>query len=166
VRIWSNPCRHSRATTLPSSHHTGDSCADTSLGGVSAAYTVAVGGVLGATAPLDAVPTVVEDRPSRLPNSLFPCSIFTVVTSQNEFLSSPRSRRKKPCVVSCTVARSWLTQATSNGTFRCSVSVGLDWERRRACRRPRVNRRLRLEREIPLRFIKSKPQIARWTVLV
>jgi hypothetical protein len=57
------------------------------LGGGAPAYTVAVGGVLVAGALLDAIPTAVEDRPSRLPVASFPWSVFTAVSSQNEFLS-------------------------------------------------------------------------------
>jgi hypothetical protein len=57
MRIWSNPSRHCRATTLPSSCCTGDSHADSSLGGGSPTYIVAAGGVPGAGAPPDAIPT-------------------------------------------------------------------------------------------------------------
>jgi hypothetical protein len=86
MQIWPNPSRHCRATTLLSSRHTRHSRADSSLGG-SPAYTVTTGGVLGDGAPLDTIPTVVEDRPRRLPIASFPGSVFTAVSSQNKFLS-------------------------------------------------------------------------------
>jgi hypothetical protein len=73
--------------TLSSSRHTEDSRADSSLGGGSLAYTVAAGGVLGNGAPLDTIPTTVEDRLGCLPIASFPWSVFTAVSSQNEFLS-------------------------------------------------------------------------------
>jgi hypothetical protein len=57
------------------------------LRGGAPAYIIAARGVLGAGAPPDAVPTVVEDRLSCLPVSSFMWSIFTVVSLQNEFLS-------------------------------------------------------------------------------
>jgi hypothetical protein len=44
-------------------------------------------GVLGAGAPLDAIPTTIEDCLSRLPVASFLWSILTAVSSQNEFLS-------------------------------------------------------------------------------
>jgi hypothetical protein len=87
MQIWPNPSRHCLAMTLSSSLRTGDSRADSSLGGGSPAYTVAAKGVLGTGAPPDAAPTTVEDRPKRLPITSFPWSIFTTVSSQNEFLS-------------------------------------------------------------------------------
>jgi hypothetical protein len=87
VRIWPNPSRHRRATTLSSSRHTKDSHADSPLGGGSPTYTISTRGVLGDGAPPDTIPTAVEDRPRHLPVTSFPWSIFTVVSSQNEFLS-------------------------------------------------------------------------------
>jgi hypothetical protein len=107
VRIWLNPSHHCRAMTLPSSRRIRDYRADLSLGLGSPAYTVTARRVLGAGVPLDVVPTAVEDRPSRLPITIFPWSLFTVESSQNEFLSEPSLRRKKPCVVSCTIAQAW-----------------------------------------------------------
>jgi hypothetical protein len=87
MQIWPNPSRHCRATTLPFSHRTGDSHADSSLGGGSPAYTITAGGVRGSRAPPDAIPTTIEDRPSRLPVASFPWSVFTTVSSKNKFLS-------------------------------------------------------------------------------
>jgi hypothetical protein len=56
------------------------------LGGGAPAYTITTEGVPGAGAPLDAVPTTIEDHPSRLPVASFPWSIFTAASSQIEFL--------------------------------------------------------------------------------
>jgi hypothetical protein len=72
MRIWLNPSRHCRAMTLSSRRHTGDSRADSSLQGGSLAYTIAIEGVLGAGAPLDAIPTATEDHLSHLPITSFP----------------------------------------------------------------------------------------------
>jgi hypothetical protein len=108
VRIWPNPSRHCRATTLPSSRCTGDSCTDSSLGGGSPAYTATAGEALGAGTPPDAVPTAVEDRPRHLPVTSFQWFISTAVSGQIGFLSSCRSCRKKHCRKWCTVARVWV----------------------------------------------------------
>jgi hypothetical protein len=54
MRIWPNTSHHCRATTLSSSHRTGESRADSSLGGGSPAYTITARGVHGARVPLDA----------------------------------------------------------------------------------------------------------------
>jgi hypothetical protein len=104
MRIWLNPSHHCRAMTLSSSRRAEDSCIDSSLGGGSPAYNITAGGVLGDGALPDAIPTAVEDRPSRLPIASFLWSVFTAVSSQNEFPLSSRSRRVKPHRVSCTVA--------------------------------------------------------------
>jgi hypothetical protein len=66
--------------------YTGASHSNPTIGGAPA-YTITTGGVLGAGAPLDAVPTTIEDCLSRLPVASFPWSILTAVSSQNEFLS-------------------------------------------------------------------------------
>jgi hypothetical protein len=69
---------------------------DSSLGGGAPAYTATAGGVLGAGALPDAVPTVVEGRPSRSLIAGFPSVVSTTVSGQIGFLLSHRSRRKKP----------------------------------------------------------------------
>jgi hypothetical protein len=104
MQIWSNPSRHCRTMTLPSSHCVKDSRADSSLGGGSPAYTVTAGGV---EAPSDAIPTAIEDRPSCLPIASFPWSVFTAVSSQNGFPLSSRLHMVKPHRVSCTIAGAW-----------------------------------------------------------
>jgi hypothetical protein len=71
----------------PSSRYTGASRSNPTLGGGAPAYTITVGGVLGVRAPSDAIPTAIEDRSSRLPVASFLWSVFTAVSSQNEFLS-------------------------------------------------------------------------------
>jgi hypothetical protein len=108
MRIWSNPSCHCRATTLSSSHRTKVSRTDSSLGGGSPTNIAAAGEALGVGAPLDAVPTAVEDRLSRLPIVSFPWSVSTMVSGQIRFLSSCRSCRKKHCRKWCTVARVWV----------------------------------------------------------
>jgi hypothetical protein len=70
---------------LAQTRYTGASRSNPMLGGATA-YTVATR-VLRAGAPPDAIPTTVEDRLSRLPVASFPWSVFTAVSSQNEFLS-------------------------------------------------------------------------------
>jgi hypothetical protein len=87
MRIWPNPSRHCRATTLPSCRCTEDSHADSSLGGGSPAYTVTTREVLGDGVPPDAIPTTVEDRLSRLPVASFSWFVFIAVNLQKEFLS-------------------------------------------------------------------------------
>jgi hypothetical protein len=153
VRIWANPSRHCRAMMLSSSRRTGDSHADSSLGGGSPAYTVATGGVLGVGAPLDAIPTAVEDCPSRLPIASFPWSVFTVASSQNEFLLSCRSRRKKHRRKWCTIARVWVL--SSQRPWRPGGSVRPDWAEveGKVLSYWILDGRPRLEREIPLRLI-------------
>jgi hypothetical protein len=108
VRIWPNPSRHCRATSLPSSRRTGDSRTNSSLGGGSPAYTTAAGEAPRAGASLDAVPTTIEDRPSRLPVASFLWFVSTVVSRQIGFVSSCRSRRKKHCHKWCNVACLWV----------------------------------------------------------
>jgi hypothetical protein len=94
VRIWPNPSHHCRATTLPSSHRTGDSRVDSSLGGGSLTYTVTAEGVLGAGVLLDAAPAVVEDRQSRVIIASLEKVVSAAVSLQNECMSTSRSRRK------------------------------------------------------------------------
>jgi hypothetical protein len=94
VQIWPNPSRHCRATTLQSSHHIGDTRADSSLGGGSPTYTITVRGVLGAGVPLDAAPIVVEDRQSRAIVASLERAISAAVSLQNECMLASRSRRK------------------------------------------------------------------------
>jgi hypothetical protein len=65
---------------LSSSRRTRDSRADLSLGGGSPTYTATVGDTPGAEAPPDAIPTTVEDRPSRLPIASFPWFVSTMVS--------------------------------------------------------------------------------------
>jgi hypothetical protein len=79
-----NPSHHCRATSLPSSHYTGASRANPTLGGGAPAYTSTAGEVLGAKASSDIVPTAFEGHPSRLPVASFPWSISTMVSLQNE----------------------------------------------------------------------------------
>jgi hypothetical protein len=119
-----NPSRQCQATMLPSRRHTGDSCADSSLGGGSPAYTAATGEALGAGVPSDTIPTAVEDRPSRLPIASFPWFISTVVSGQIGFLSSCRSHRKKHPHKRCTLARVWVI--SSRRPWRPSGSVRPD----------------------------------------
>jgi hypothetical protein len=52
------------------------------LGGGAPAYTVTTVGVLGAGAPPDVVPTVIEDGASHLLVASFLWSVFTTVSSQ------------------------------------------------------------------------------------
>jgi hypothetical protein len=104
-RFGMNPSRYYRAATLASSHRTGDSRADSSLRGGSPTDTTPAREALIAEAPPDTVPTVFEDRPSRSLIPGFPSIISTVVSGQIGFLSSCRSRRKKPHHKWCTVAR-------------------------------------------------------------
>jgi hypothetical protein len=65
-------------------------------GKVNGAGAGAVGGVHGAGAPPDAIPTAIKDRPSRF--LIVGLLSFTsiVVSGQIVFLSSPRSHREKP----------------------------------------------------------------------
>jgi hypothetical protein len=100
-----NPSRHYRATTLPSSRRTRDSRANSSLGGGSPSYTTPAREAPRSGAPPDAVPTAVEDRPSRSLITGFPSIISTAVSRQIGFLSSCRSHRKKLHRKWCTVAR-------------------------------------------------------------
>jgi hypothetical protein len=67
---------------LPSSHRTRDSHVDSSLGGGSPAYTITIGGVLGARVPLDAAPAVIEDRQSRAVVACLERAISTAVRLQ------------------------------------------------------------------------------------
>jgi hypothetical protein len=84
--------------TLSSSRRTRDYHVDSSLGGGSPAYTTAAG----------AIPTAVEDRPSRLLVTSFLRFVSTMVSGQIGFLSSCRSRRKKHHRKWCTVAHVWV----------------------------------------------------------
>jgi hypothetical protein len=79
--------------------------ADSSLGGGAPTYIAAAGGVLGAGALLDAVPTAIEGRPSRFLIDGFLLVVSTTVSGQIVFLSSPRSHRKKPHRKWCPVAQ-------------------------------------------------------------
>jgi hypothetical protein len=132
---------------LSSSRRTGDSHADSSLGGGSPAYTVATGGVLGVGAPLDAIPTAVEDCPSRLPIASFPWFISTVVSGQIGFLSSCRSHRTKHPHKRCTLARVWVI--SSWRPWRPSGSVQPDRAEveGKLLSRPILDGRSRLERK-------------------
>jgi hypothetical protein len=89
MRIWSNPSHHCRAKTLPSSRRTGDSHADSSLGGGSPIYIVAARGVLGAGVPLDA-----EDQQSHAVVASLERAVFATISLQNECMLTSRSRRK------------------------------------------------------------------------
>jgi hypothetical protein len=93
---------------LPSSHLTGDSRTNSSLGGGSLAYTATTGEALGAGVPPDPIPTTVEDHPSRSLIAGFPSVVSNAVSGQIGFLSSCRSRRMKPRHKWCTVARAWV----------------------------------------------------------
>jgi hypothetical protein len=75
------------AIAEPHRRYTGASCSNPTLGGGAPTYNVTAEGVLGARVSSDIIPTAVEDHPSHLPVASFPWSIFTVVSSQNEFLS-------------------------------------------------------------------------------
>jgi hypothetical protein len=121
VQIWPNPSRHCRATSLPSSHRTRDSRADSSLGGGSPAYTAAAGEAPRARVPPDAIPTTVEDRLSRLPVASFPWFISTAVSGQIGFLSSCRSRRKKHRCKWCIIAHVWVLSSRRPWPSRAEV---------------------------------------------
>jgi hypothetical protein len=91
-----------------SSCRTRDSRTNSSLGGGSPSYITAAREALGAGAPPDVVPTTVEDHPTCSLVVGFPSAISTMVSGQIGFLSSYRSRRKKPRRKWCTVARAWV----------------------------------------------------------
>jgi hypothetical protein len=79
----------------PSPHYSKDSCTKPPLGGGTPAPTAASGAVQGAEAPPEATPTVTKGRWNRLTIASCPPVVYTVVSGENGFLSSPRSRRKK-----------------------------------------------------------------------
>jgi hypothetical protein len=79
----------------PSSRYTGASRADSSLGGGDPVYTAAAGGVHGARALPDAIPTAIDGRLSCCLIVGFPSVVSTAVSGQIGFLSSRRSRRNK-----------------------------------------------------------------------
>jgi hypothetical protein len=107
MQIWPNTKPPPPSHPPPLNHLVIASRANLSLGGGAPAYTTAVGGVLGAGAPPDAIPTVVECRPSRSLITGFPSVVSTTVSGQIGFLSSHRSCRKKPHCKWCTAAWAW-----------------------------------------------------------
>jgi hypothetical protein len=107
VRIWPNTELSPPSHPPPLNHLVKASYADSSLGGGAPDYNAAARRVLGAEAPPDTVPTAVEGRLSRSLIAGFPSVVSTVVTGQIEFLSSHRSRRKKPHRKWCTIAWAW-----------------------------------------------------------
>jgi hypothetical protein len=75
------------------------------LGGGVPTTNAATGAVPGAGAQLEAAPSTVEDQPSYPIPASSPLSVSTVVSEQNGFLSSPRSRRKKPRCLWCPITQ-------------------------------------------------------------
>jgi hypothetical protein len=105
VEFGPKPSRHYQAVPPPLSRYTGASHSNLSLGGGAPAYRTAAVEVLGARAPPDTVPAAIEDRPSRL-LIVSLLSIVSAAESMPNGIPFPsRSRRKKPCFVSCPVAR-------------------------------------------------------------
>jgi hypothetical protein len=146
MRIWPNTEPPPPSHPPPLNHLVKASRADSSLGGGAPAYTATAGGVLGARAPLNAVPTAVQGRPSHSLIVGFPSVISTAVSGQIGFLSSHRSRRKKPRHKWCIIARAWALSSRRpwhpGGLLRPHEA-----EEGNARCRPHVNRRPRLDQE-------------------
>jgi hypothetical protein len=132
------------------SHYTGASRSNPSLGGGAPTYTATAGGVLGAGAPSDAIPTAIEDCPSRfLVACLLPIA-STVASGQIGILSSPRSRRKKPHHIWCLVAQGSTTPRPAAMALPASVSPTLGKWRRNRHHRSCIDKRSRLKATVPL----------------
>jgi hypothetical protein len=110
-------------------------------------------------APPEDAPTAVEDCPSRLHVANLPPSISATVSGQNKFLSTSRSRRSWRFAKWGPLERDGAAQAPGHGAAPhrpCLAKVR--WRRKHRNRPIRIERS-RLERRIPLRFIKTLPLI-------
>jgi hypothetical protein len=121
-----------------------------SLGGGAPAYTAIVRGVHGARAPLDTVPATVEDHLSHFLVVGLLSIVSTMVSWQIGFLSSSRSRRKKPHCIWCPVAQASATPRPAAMALPASVSPASGKRRRNHHRRSSVDQRSRLKATIPL----------------
>jgi hypothetical protein len=140
------------AALPPLSHYTDASRSNPSLGGGAPTYSTADTGVLGAGAPSDAVPTVVEGYPSLFLVASFLSIVSIAVSGQNGFLSSPRSCRKKPRRIWCPTARASTTPRPAAMALPASISPALGKRGKSRRRRSSVDQRSRLKDEIPLRW--------------
>jgi hypothetical protein len=107
VRIWPNTKPPLLSHPLPLIQLFEASRVDSLLGGGAPIYTATAGGVHGARAPSDALPTIVEGCQSRSLVTGFHLVVSSAVSGQIGFLSSHRSCRTKPHRKWCTVARAW-----------------------------------------------------------
>jgi hypothetical protein len=87
---------HCPSKPLSSPRYSKDSRTDPPLGGGSNAPTAASGAIPGVEAPPEAAPAITKGRSSYLRIASLQSYVSTAVSGQNRFLSSPRSRRKKP----------------------------------------------------------------------
>jgi hypothetical protein len=121
-------------------------------------HTTAVGAISRVGSSPGATHTAVEGRPRRLLIAILPWIVAAAVSEQNRLLSSSRSCRKKPLSIWWSMERVLALLDTGHGATPEPCLAEGRWRRKSSGRSIRIARS-RLERRIPLRFIKILPLI-------
>jgi hypothetical protein len=108
-------------------------------------HTAAVGAVSRVGSPPGATRTTVKGRPSRLLVAILPWIVAAAVSEQNQLLSSPRLRRKKPFSIWWSMERVLALLVIGHGATPELCFIGAEERRRKSCGRPYLDERSRLD---------------------